>query len=181
VREDDRDPNATPAGWEVGERREVVGGERLVGRPPSLAHQRVTIELTCQLDHHLRALRLGRLFAATRLELEAGSIVQPDLMALLGDDSGRSGRDAVVGPPELVTEVLSADSAPYDQGPKLRLYDRCGVREYWLVDPLRYEIDVWVRLRGGLALGSRLRRGEILRSPLLPGLEISLREVFAGR
>jgi Uma2 family endonuclease len=59
------------------------------------------------------------------------------------------------------------------------------VREYWIVDPKNRSITVLRRPRAGAGLTEvtvlTLAKGETLESPLFPGLQVPLREVFRGR
>jgi Uma2 family endonuclease len=73
------------------------------------------------------------------VRLSPGRIVQPDLFVLLGGLPSFEGPiDAV---PELVIEVLSGDRG-YDRVTKRVIYALAGVREYWIVDPLRRRVEV---------------------------------------
>ena len=66
-----------------------------------------------------------------------------------------------------------------DRIKKRRLYETRGVPEYWIVDPISETLEVYRTAPGGhLALQATLAAGETLATPLLPGLEISLVEVF---
>ena len=49
----------------------------------------------------------------------------------------------MLGAPDLVVEILSPSTAHRDRGIKLDLYARCGVRQYWIVDPVEDVADVW--------------------------------------
>ena len=53
------------------------------------------------------------------------------------------GEKQVLGAPDLVVEIPSPSTARRDRGIKLDLYARCGVREYWIVDPVEDAVDVW--------------------------------------
>lgn len=85
------------------------------------------------------------------------------------------------GAPDLVVEILSESTWRSDEGPKLALYERFGVREYWLANPFLKTVTVF-RLENG-----RFRRiaelsaqaGDFLSTPLLLGLEIDLSAVFS--
>lgn len=77
-------------------------------------------------------------------------------------------------------EVLSDSTRRRDEGIKLIRYESCGIREYWVVDPARNEARIYrwqaERLRQAAALSAAA--GDALTSPLLPGLEIFLAEIF---
>jgi Uma2 family endonuclease len=61
------------------------------------------------------------------------AVVQPDV--LVDCDSNKLDRRGVRGAPDWVVEVLSPATAGHDQIKKLQLYERHGVREYWLIHP----------------------------------------------
>lgn len=64
----------------------------------------------------------------------------------------------MLGAPDLVVEILSPSTAHRDRGIKLDLYERSGVRQYWIVDPDRDVVDVW---RFGAAPGHERFAGEM--------------------
>jgi Uma2 family endonuclease len=61
---------------------------------------------------------------------------------------------------------------------KRRLYAKYGVQEYWIVDPKEKTIEVLTLGKQGYERAGLYRRDETLTSKLLPGLQISLTEVF---
>lgn len=82
-------------------------------------------------------------------------------------------RQGIFGPPDLVIEILSSSTAGYDRGPKLRAYERTGVREVWLVDPTgpaRTEI----LQRHGLRLQPVAPEDGVVESLALPGFRLRL-------
>jgi Uma2 family endonuclease len=87
--------------------------------------------------------------------------------------------------PDLVVEILSPGTRRRDKGRKRAVYDREGVAEYWLVDPEARSVTVLRRPRADAGLTDiavlTLAKGATLESPLFPGLQIPLREVFRGR
>jgi len=82
-----------------------------------------------------------------------------------------------------VVEVLSRTTRRRDSQTKRRLFERTGVREYWLVDP---ELDVVQVFRsspeGKLGRVAELTAGDAdtLTTPLLSGCQIDVRELFSG-
>ena len=62
-------------------------------------------------------------------------VVEPDLLFVAGDQTAIMTEKNIQGPPALVVEVLSKGTRKRDAQIKRRLFERTGVREYWLVDP----------------------------------------------
>jgi Uma2 family endonuclease len=109
--------------------------------------------------------------------------VEPDLLFVAADQSGIITEKNIQGAPALVVEVLSPSTRKTDEQIKRRLFEREGVREYWLVDP---ELDL-VKVFRRKADGSFPRDAElsreahhVLTTPLMPGLAIPLDELFAA-
>jgi Uma2 family endonuclease len=88
----------------------------------------------------------------------------------------------VQGPPALVIEVLSPDTRRRDEGVKRDLFERTGVREYWLVDPEAKAVIPYRRAAGGALEPSPVLSagaGAVLTTPVLPGFVLVLDELFA--
>ena len=85
------------------------------------------------------------------------------------------------GPPDLVVEILSPGTRRRDERLKRDLYERVGVREYWLVDPDRNAVTVYRRGKSGFKTPREhsASAGDPLTTPVLPKLRISLRTLSA--
>lgn len=81
--------------------------------------------------------------------------------------------------PDLLIEILSPTTSKRDLGVKLRQYAKQGVRWYWVVDPDRHEIRVFDWRGGAYEEQGTLRSGAKLSSPLFPGVEIDVADIFA--
>ncbi|MBR4209149.1 MAG: Uma2 family endonuclease [Lachnospiraceae bacterium] len=73
--------------------------------------------------------------------LDDTTIVQPDVIVVC--DREKITRARIIGAPDLVVEVLSPSTRKKDIGVKSNVYERSGVREYWLVDPDRENVIVY--------------------------------------
>ena len=80
--------------------------------------------------------------------------------------------------PDLVVEVLSQSTASYDRGEKKAIYERNGVREYWLVDWRRRELTIFHLEDGRFDLGTVFTETDQAKSAVLPGLEFGVRELL---
>jgi Uma2 family endonuclease len=81
---------------------------------------------------------------------------------------------------DLVIEIASNATRARDETIKRRLYDRSGVMEYWVVDPAIDVVRVYRRSGESFGRAMELSReaGDVLQTPLLPGLEVSLDRIF---
>ena len=107
-------------------------------------------------------------------------VVEPDLQLITADQIAILTTKNVQGAPALVVEVLSPSTRRRDLGIKRDLFDRAGVREFWIVDGGRNAVDVYRRSAAGLLLATRLRAdaGETLTTPLLPAFTLALNQLF---
>ena len=128
-----------------GNRYEAIAGELHVTPAPKTRHARVSKRLQYALDRLLERPGLGEIFVAPfGVEFPAsGEGVQPDLLFVANDRRGIIAEAGVVGAPDIVVEILSPSTAGRDRTIKLRLYERQGVRQYWIVDPDENTVDVW--------------------------------------
>lgn len=166
-----------------GKRHEIIDGEHHVTPSPNLRHQdlvgRLHVEIAVYLRSHPTA---GRVFLSPLdVVLSHYDVVEPDLLFVAGDQTDIMTEKNIQGPPALVVEVLSKSSRKRDAQTKRRLFERTGVREYWLVDPELDAVQVFrPSLEGKLTRVAELSAedADTLTTPLLPGCAIALRELF---
>lgn len=166
---------------EDGYRHEILDGEHFVTAAPNLWHQSIVVELTSWIAPFVRRHRLGRLYVAPAdVLLGEHDVVQPDLLFVSQARAQIITEMNVQGAPDLVIEVLSPSTRRRDEGLKLERYEILGVQEYWIVDPARDAALIFRRTGEGLQAVADLTAtgGDMLTSPLFPGLEIPLAEIF---
>lgn len=160
---------------------QLIDGEVVVNQP-NLRHQRITLELAQLLWAWCRAEPdRGEAGIPVDVHLDDHNVFAPDVWWVA--ESRRPARDAprIVGPPDLVAEVRSPSTWRYDVGTKRATYERAGVAELWLVDT---EADSVLVFRRSLAsvpqfdVALELAAGDVLTTPLLPGLAIDLADLF---
>ncbi|WP_419165175.1 Uma2 family endonuclease [Candidatus Palauibacter sp.] len=128
-----------------GNRYEAIEGDVYMTPAPTFRHQRVGWRLGKALDRLLEEPGHGVVVPAPfGVEFPAtGEGVQPDLVFVSEERRGIITDAGLTGAPDLAVEILSPSTASRDRGLKLRLYERQGVREYWIVDPEENTVDVW--------------------------------------
>jgi Uma2 family endonuclease len=164
-------------------RHEIIGGEHYVTPSPVTQHQRISRELLYLLMQYLKAHPIGEVFGAPfDVLLSNVDIVVPDLIYVSNERAHFLTSKNLQGPPDLVVEILSPGTKRRDLGIKRDLYERVGVREYWVVDPDREVLTSYGR-RAADAIFNQPEEfskaaGAVVKSALFPGLEISLDQVL---
>jgi Uma2 family endonuclease len=164
-----------------GLRHEILDGEHYVSPSPFRKHQRAALKLAGHLDRWVEEGSLGEvLIAPYDVILSQHDIVQPDILFISNERAGIINEKNFQGAPDLVIEVLSDGTRKRDEGIKRELYERFGVKEYWLVDPVRQTVLVYRREGDRFQRAGRFSAaaGDVLTTPLLPGLEIPLAKIF---
>ena len=174
--------------WDDGQRWELIEGDAYCMSPaPGLAHQRVSRILTRMIDNGLIGKRC-ELFAApfdVRLSGQCqtsdncvDTVVQPDISVIC--DRSKLDERGCNGVPDLVIEILSSSTAAYDIKTKYDLYERFGVREYWLIHPIDRTLLVHkLGDYGRYAVADRYAGGDKVVVGILPEIVIDLAEVFS--
>jgi Uma2 family endonuclease len=118
------------------------------------------------------------------LELPTGDTLLPDISVVSAArwaEAAPSAGDLLRVVPELVVEVLPQSIALRDRPARDRMreiYERAGVREYWIVDTHTRTITVSVSHPGSFELGWVLAGTDMLRTPMLPALRVGLALLF---
>ena len=119
-----------------GTRCEVIFNELIMSPSPSREHQLILIKLSALLFQFIEDRQIGTLLSApfdVFFDSEQ-AIVQPDLFVVLNDDGQIVQKNGVHGTPAVIIEVISTNRA-YDTKRKRALYEKTGVKEYFMIDP----------------------------------------------
>ncbi len=163
-------------------RHELIDGDHYVSASPSTRHQIVSINLAWLIRSYLEGHPVGVVFAApTDVIITDFDVVVPDLVYVAAGDRERVSSRGIEGPPDLAIEILSDSTRKVDEVTKRKLFERSGVAEYWIVDPLLELVKVHRRVGDELPRVAELtlEAGDTITTPLLPGLHLSLADVFA--
>ena len=104
--------------------------------------------------------------------------LQSDIVFVRTERLGIIGEAYVEGAPDLLVEIRSPSNWLYDRREKMQAYQEAGVAEYWIVDPRALTIDVYVLEQGTYVLMGQYRMGEVARSQVLSGFEVSVETIF---
>ena len=165
-----------------GLRHELIDGEHYVTPSPNMRHQGVLGNLHLMIGSWLDAHPIGKVFFAPfDVVLSRFDIVEPDLLYLSNARASEVLTPLHVrGVPEIVVEVASPGTRKRDDTIKRGLYERAGVVEYWIIEPKTDVVKVYRRAGDRFGRATELSRdaGDVLTTPLLPGLDMPLSRLF---
>lgn len=153
---------------------EWVKGVVIKMTPISLRHAalvdylRDLLRTYCELDSRGRVV--GEPFVM-RLEA-ANSFREPDLQVILNDNPGDLTNTAMIGPADICIEVVSPESVTRDYGEKFAEYEQAGVREYWIIDPIRERAQFNRLTEAGVYAAIAPDADGNYHTPLLPKLAL---------
>jgi Uma2 family endonuclease len=164
--------------WSDDERWELIGGQAYNMSPaPTIKHQSIAGEFYSQLNQKLKGKPCFSFVAPVDVVLSADDVVQPDVLVVC--DPAKITERNIQGAPDLVVEVLSPGTALKDMREKKLLYERSGVREYVVIDPLEEYVQRFcLQNDGHYGSSDVFGPSEVLPLRSLPEIEIPLWEIF---
>jgi len=159
---------------------ELINGQIVRRASPNSPHQILSEKLTRRLGNFVEEKNSGQiLHAPLDVILDEKNVPQPDIFFvskkrrhIVDPDNG------VMGAPDLIIEIISPGTARYDRGDKEDLYERFGVKEYWIADPKYQSIEVYALKNDRYKLVGFATKEEKITSSVLKDLELDLSELF---
>lgn len=167
------------------DRIELIDGVPYMMAPPSTAHQMILSELHKQIAVFLTGKKC-RVFPApfgVRLFSEKGDspedevdVLEPDISVVC--DRNKLDEHGCKGAPDFIVEILSPSTQRRDRFDKFSLYQRAGVREYWIVDPARKIVQAMTLEDGSYHVPQVYTAADKAPVTVLEGCVIDLAPVF---
>lgn len=181
--------------WSDDERWEVIDGIPYLMAAPSWEHQAISNDLPAQFNFYLRGKRCQVFTAPFDLCLpgpeesdkESTTVIQPDLLIIC--DASKLKGTGYFGVPELVVEIESSSSAKIDKIIKFNKYEKAGIPEYWIIEPVNKVISVFIlqnkhygrpQYYGIRDTDDNISENinDVIKVSIFPDLEIDLKRVF---
>ncbi len=161
---------------------EIIGGEQYIVPSPDLNHQRISRKLESILLNFVEKSQLGEVFdAPVDVILSEEDVVVPDIIFVSSKNKGLLREKNIQGAPDLIVEILS-ENRNRDLIYKKELYEKFGIKEYWIIDPGARSIFVYTLdpVKKRFSKVKTFQEGSILPVSVIAGLEIPVCSVFEG-
>jgi len=176
--------------WRFEERLELIKGKIFRMSPaPTGNHQLISGNIFSDLHVFLKGKSCKvfqapfdvRLVRSETSDKKVKNVVQPDVCVIC-DLTKMADTRSCLGAPEIVVEVLSPGNNKKEIKIKYDLYEEFGVKEYWIVYPGEQSMIRYILNKNGkfVTEGRALTLGDKLTTPILPGFELALDDVFSG-
>ncbi len=166
--------------WDGPERWELIDGRPHLLASPTPEHQQAAIQIGAEFAIYLRGKSCQVFIAPMDLSFqeseETQTVVQPDLFVMCGNFLQHK---RVIGVPVLIIEILSPSTTKHDLIRKLNLYQKFGVKEYWILDPIEKNINVY--LHDGAKLywtEQEFKPGDAISPAMFSDLKIAVSVIF---
>ena len=171
--------------WTFEERLELIKGKLFKMSPaPSRMHQKLSWEIARGLSAYLNGKSCEaytapfdvRLPRKSKNDQDIVTVVQPDICVIC--DPSKLDDKGCLGAPDIVVEILSPGNNQKELNNKYDVYEEAGVREYWLVIPAEKAFLQYIREDGRFVSLRPLTEENVVTTPILPGFELNLNELF---
>ena len=134
------------------DRYEFIKGEKFMAPSADIWHNNIAGKLYLIIGMHVAINRLGLVFTDNiDVHFPDGSLFRPDFV-FISMENGKTIIDnkhkTIHGVPDMAVEIFSRSTMRNDIGIKKDIYERNGVKEYWMIDPWRESVTVYL-LRDG--------------------------------
>jgi Uma2 family endonuclease len=160
---------------------EYIGGEIVMAPSPTIGHQSASRNIFRNLDRFVAASAADQLFySPLDVILPSGDVVQPDIFFLTKEDLRRAKKHGRIRcAPLFVVEILSPGSISHDTLRKRALYEKNGVREYWIVD-VEERTVAQLELRKKHYVLTESGEADTVRAAVLAGFEMTVGELLGA-
>lgn len=160
---------------------QLINYDLIMSPSPTPFHQSICLRISAMLLSFLDGTNNKGIVlpAPMDVKFDNGNVLQPDVLYISAERKADLVKDRIEGAPDLVIEILSPSNAYYDLRQKKDIYQKYGVKEYIIVDPIAFTFESYTLRDNVYQLHQKAEKSETLDSVLLPGLSFDLSKIFA--
>ncbi len=158
---------------------QLIENELIMSPSPTPIHQFIVARISRSILNFLEDRDLGGYTAGTvDVVFDKNNVFQPDFVYVSEERRAAIVKNHLEGPPDMVIEILSPSNARYDLSQKKEIYEKYGVKEYIIFDPIAKNADLYVLKDSRYYLHQKAQKNELLHSVILPGFSFDLNYLY---
>jgi len=162
-----------------GNRYEIIDGELIMSPSPKIIHQAVSRNLEYELITFAKKNNSGYVYhAPCDVFFDDFNVLQPDIIFITSQNKNIITEANIKGVPDLVMEILSPSTGYYDLVSKKEKYEQYGIKEYWIVDPEKQWIEIYVLENNAYKMYNRQDKEGQIESLILKDFSVKFKNIF---
>ncbi len=158
---------------------QLINGELIMSPSPNIYHQKISYNIIILLNKFIEKDKTGIiLYSPIDVHFGEFETYQPDIVFISKEREDIIKEKRIEGAPDLVIEILSENNAYYDLKHKKNIYEKFGVKEYWIVDPMDKSLEVYVNEGNEFTLFDKKQTKGEIKSKFLSKLIMEVEEIF---
>lgn len=158
---------------------QLIDYDLIMSPAPTPLHQAIVARLSHLILAFLEKEKKGGYAAGTvDVVFDEGNVLQPDFLYITPERENEIVKNRIEGAPDMAIEILSPSNAYYDLRQKKDTYEKYGVREYVIIDPIVQTIELYALADGKYYLHKKAQKPDQLDSLILPGFSFDLEKIF---
>lgn len=158
---------------------QLIGGELIMTPAPIPYHQKILGNIFFEMKKFVEKNNLGEVYPPpTDVYFSETDTYQPDILFISKNRLNIIGEKKIEGPPDLIIEILSPETAYYDLRVKKDTYEKSGVKEYWIVDPIKKSIEIYENREKKFELIASIEGKGKIESRLIKGFSVEIEVLF---
>jgi Uma2 family endonuclease len=162
---------------------QLINYDLIMSPSPIPLHQVISVRIVQAISNFLDDKNNNGFFVSAPMDvkLDEGNVFQPDILYISEERAEEIVKDRVEGAPDLIIEILSPSNAYYDLRQKKDIYEKYGVKEYIIIDPIAQNADLYALKDGVYYLHQKCQKDEYLKSLVLSGLNLDMSKIFKSK
>ncbi|WP_428328242.1 Uma2 family endonuclease [Mucilaginibacter sp.] len=159
---------------------QLINYDLIMSPSPIPAHQVISARLLQAMYNFLDAKNDNGFLVSAPMDVrfDEGNVLQPDILYIVAERRDEVIKERIEGAPDLIIEILWPANAYYDLRQKKDIYEKYGVKEYIIIDPIAQNADLYALENGIFYLHQKAQKAESLNSVILEGLTFDLNKIF---
>jgi len=158
---------------------QLIENDLIMSPSPNSLHQALVFRLGHFMLSFLEQQNIdGYLGGTIDVVFDDGNVFQPDVAYVSPARKAEIVKNQIYGAPDLAIEILSPSNAYYDLRQKKDIYEKYGVKEYIIIDPIQETAELYALEDGLFKLQQKAAKTELLHSMVLAGFSFDLQKLF---